>query len=73
MQTTLHDYENILNDHTPSFQPPIGINPITVTVTAQMIKVARRPRIQFIVAKMRIGHAMQIPVTMPIRAFHAKV
>ena len=59
--------------HTPSFQPAIGMIPMTETEIRQMVRVAMNPTMRFWVAMIRMGRATLIPMMMPSVADDAKV
>lgn len=50
---------------TPSFHPRIGMNATTLKATKEIVSVARRPTMKFIVATIRIGSATAKPMMMP--------
>lgn len=59
--------------HTPNFQPPRGITPMTHTVLQHMENVARKPVIIFLVAMTSIGKARLTPIITPYKAFSANI
>ena len=58
---------------TPSFQPRIGIIAMTENVMKMIVISAIRATMMFIVAKMRIGKAVQRPTIIPMKAEFVRV